>query len=287
MPGWSWNARADQWEEAFSQLLRYVEEHGDARVSRSYTVEGFRLGAWINVQRTGHVKGKLDADRECRLQSLPGWSWNTVADRWEEAFSRLLRYVEEHGDANVPYSSTVDSFPLGVWIQKQRTENSKGALESDRKHRLAALRGWTWAPRDNRWEEGFSRLLRYVEEHGDALVPYAYKVEGYSLGAWVVVQRQRKAKGVIDAERQRRLEEVPGWSWEPNADRWESGFTHLLSYVERHGHARVPKSCRDEEGFNLGGWVGEQRANYAKGALDADRQRRLVGQPGWTWKARS
>ncbi|MGO9653878.1 hypothetical protein [Mycobacterium sp.] len=32
-------------------------------------------------------------------------------------------------------------------------------------------------------------------------------------------------------------------------------------------------------------WVKEQRRNYARGTINAERQRRLQDVPGWTWKA--
>ena len=44
-------------------------------------------------------------------------------------------------------------------------------------------------PRRRQWEEGFRRLLDYVERHGDARVPQSYTVDGYQLGAWVSTQR--------------------------------------------------------------------------------------------------
>jgi hypothetical protein len=55
--------------------LDYVKRHGDARVPQSYTVDGYRLGAWVSHQRQSHKKGTLDPDRERRLQDLPGWIW--------------------------------------------------------------------------------------------------------------------------------------------------------------------------------------------------------------------
>jgi hypothetical protein len=30
-------------------------------------------------------------------------------------------------------------------------------------------------------------------------------------------------------------------------------------------------------------WVKEQRRNYARGTINAERQRRLQDVPGWTW----
>ncbi|MGO9101425.1 MAG: helicase associated domain-containing protein, partial [Mycobacterium sp.] len=64
------------WEEGFSRLQDYVKQNGHARIPVSYTVNDYRLGRWVNKQRTRHAKGALDADRERRLQALPGWTWN-------------------------------------------------------------------------------------------------------------------------------------------------------------------------------------------------------------------
>ena len=151
---------------------------------QSYTVDGYQLGKWVNVQRINHTKGTLDADRQHRLEDLPGWTWDPYADQWEEGFSRLLDYVERHGDARVPKSYTVDGYRLGTWVTTQRDKHAKGTLDADRQRRLQDLPGWTWDRKADMWEEGFSRLSDYVERHGHARVPTSYTVDGYRLGAW-------------------------------------------------------------------------------------------------------
>jgi hypothetical protein len=99
------------------------------------------------------------------------------------------------------------------------------------------------------------------------------------------MQRQRRAKGMLEADREARLENLhPTWSWDPYADQWEEGFSHLRDYIDENGHAHV----RQPEKFNdypLGRWVLAQRQRRAKGRLEADRERRLQGLPGWTWRA--
>jgi Helicase associated domain len=66
---------AELWEADFHRLLDYVERHGDARVPRDYTVDGYTLGMWVMQQHVNHANGTLDADRARRLQELPGWTW--------------------------------------------------------------------------------------------------------------------------------------------------------------------------------------------------------------------
>ena len=78
--------------------------------------------------------------------------------------------------------------------------------------------------------------------------------------------------------------DLPGWTWDPQAERWQEGFRHLQRYVDRNGHAHVAKSYKDHDDYSLGSWVARQRDDYARGRLDADRVRRLEALPGWRWR---
>jgi Helicase associated domain len=78
---------------------------------------------------------------------------------------------------------------------------------------------------------GFNRLKQDVGQHGNARIPYSYTVDGYKLGQWVVTQRAHNVKGILDADRKRRLQDVPGWTWDPRGDQWEEGFRQLKRYV--------------------------------------------------------
>jgi superfamily II DNA or RNA helicase len=287
-PGWTWDILAQKWEEGFSHLLRYVDQHGHARVPASYTVNGYRLGVWLNEQRFNHSKGTLDPDRERRLRELPGWTWQPKADMWEEGFSKLVSYVDQHSHVRVPKSYTVNGFPLGGWViqQRHRYRKAEGAVAADRIRRLEELPGWTWDTKGDQWEEGIGHLLRFVDEHGHARVVGSYVVDGYRLGTWIRTQRDRHAKGTLEPDRERRLQEQPGWTWDPFIAMWEEGFSHLLRFVDQHGHARVPTSFT-VKGYPLGGWVATQRNFRTNGKLDADRQQRLSNLPGWAWDARA
>jgi hypothetical protein len=54
-------------------------------------------------------------------------------------------------------------------------------------------------------------MEQYVAEHGNALVPDDYTVDGVRLGSWVGTQRSLYKKGNMAPERVRRLGELPGW----------------------------------------------------------------------------
>ncbi len=284
LPGWSWSAKDTSWDEGYSRLLRYIEIHHHADVPQTYVEpDGYRLGSWVTVQRTARNVGRLKAEREEGLAKLPGWVWGLRDTKWEKAYAHLLRYVEEFHTAAVPQGYIDDTgFNLGGWAATQRGRRKQGALASDREQRLDVLPGWTWGVSfESEWDETLQRLLEYVEVHGDARVPSSYVVDGCRLGVWVAKQRIKWRKGSLETDRERKLEGVEGWTWDPLADDWEEAFQLLLDYVELHGDAHVHQHYITEAGFRLGKWVAHQRSSIRRGALEADRERRLLELPGF------
>jgi predicted helicase len=114
------------------------------------------------------------------------------------------------------------------------------------------------------WEFWFGLLERFVEDNGHARVPISYVVDGFRLGNWLAKQRFLHAKDRLEADRERRLVELPRWTWDPFADQWGDGFAALLRFVEDNGHARVPRPCV-VDGFRLGQWAVTQRQPHSEG----------------------
>ena len=75
LPGWTWDLLETQWEEGFARLVAYVADKGDCRVPSDHvTRDGYRLGGWVNKQRT--TRTTMPAERKSRLEALPGWTWD-------------------------------------------------------------------------------------------------------------------------------------------------------------------------------------------------------------------
>jgi hypothetical protein len=140
--GWSWNAYSDKWEEGFCHLRTFSEREGHCRVSQSYKSEdGYRLGQWVSVQRLN--ENTIGSDRRQRLEALPGWSWDALADKWEEGFHQLKEFLERGGHCRVlRRHRTENGYRLGDWISTQKRRRE--VMEPDRRARLEALPGWTW-----------------------------------------------------------------------------------------------------------------------------------------------
>jgi superfamily II DNA or RNA helicase len=289
LSGWSWTPRQDVWDDAFGRLLAFVEREGHARVpSGLLDDDGYRLGQWVNVQRTLRRDEMLREKRAAKLATLPDWSWNPNESDWDRGFQKVVLFVTHEGHARVPYSHIEDNYKLGQWVAKQRRTYKNGTLATERVTRLEALPDWSWDSRETResqWEEGYRRLEQFVHRHGHARVSKRFVEEELSLGPWVNMQRNRYRDGELAADRVVRLEALPGWSWNENESRWDEGFRHLSDFVDRNGHPQVgPKYV--EDGYRLGQWVAVQRASYRRGNLTSDRANRLESLSGWTWTPR-
>lgn len=269
------------WEYWFGLLQRYVDEHGTALVLQSQQFDGYRLGTWVTIQRVHRSKGRLSVARQQLLDALPGWSWDPKADQWEDGLRHLREYVDMHGTAGIRDDHVCnDGYRLGKWVGKQRTKWA--TLPADRKQRLGELPGWTLDARSALWETSFTALAHYVEENGHTNPPRGLLVNGIDLESWV--RRQRRTWDQLTDERRQRLQAIPGWTRNVLDDKWDSGYGHLVAYVDTAASAEVPQSHVTDDGYRLGKWVSVQRRIWDK--LSEDRRRRLAQLPGWTLDAR-
>ncbi len=268
------------WEYRFGLLKRWIDLHGDKVVPTDAYVDGYRLGGWISVQRTRHKRGLLSRDRFTRLDALPGWVWDAQDSRFEEGLQYLKAFIATNGHGNIP-SDYVNSegYPLGTFVARYRSLGNRGKLPAHRYDELMGLRPhWSWDRLSASWEEHYEQLKGFFEANGHSRVPQGYRVDGFGLGAWVSIQRSKRAS--LSQEQVDRLDTV-GFVWAPDADAWEKGFEHLQHFVRREGHAEVP-ARHIEEGFQLGGWLSAQRSATRRGRLPPERKR-LLDDVNVTW----
>jgi Helicase associated domain/Type III restriction enzyme, res subunit len=115
-------------------------------------------------------------------------SWDALSDKWEEGFFHLKEFFRRAGHCRMLAKyKTGNGFGLGIWVNKQRER--KDTIEPDRRQRLEALPGWTWALHSDKREKGFSHLKEFSERENHCRVAALYKTnDGHRLGQWTQVQ---------------------------------------------------------------------------------------------------
>jgi hypothetical protein len=132
---------------------------------------------------------------------------------WEFWFGLLEKFKEAEGHCRAPQGFKLDGFKLGTWVGKQRT--TKDRLSSERRRRLDDI-GFVWDTITEAWEEGFSKLFQFKDREGHCRVPTYFKLNGFTLGRWVV--RQRTVKDSISPERKQKLDDI-GFIWDASKDK--------------------------------------------------------------------
>jgi superfamily II DNA or RNA helicase len=263
----------ESWMFWYGLLQAFVNECGHCRVPRNHvTAMGYRLGRWVEVQRTN--RDSISTERKSHLDAL-GFIWDPHSDQWEEGFRYLQAFVKEHGHSRVPASyRSADGYRLGQWVIHQRHRKD---LSLEHKARLDAL-AFDWDPFTAQWEEGFQHFEAFVKEHGHPLVAHDYRsADGYRLGYWVGNLRVRTNR--LSPEQKARLDAL-AFDWDPRTARWEEGFEHLQAFVREHGHCKMSRDYKSADGYRLGMWFQRQRDDAD--SLSPEQKLRL-STLGFTW----
>jgi hypothetical protein len=123
LPGWAWDARQAAWEDGLAHLISFEKREGHVNVPASWREDGYRLGAWVNKQRTCSATGTLRPDRRARLEAIPGWTWDARQASWEFYLGLLERFFDRERHARVPAQWREDAYRLGAWVNRQRTQS--------------------------------------------------------------------------------------------------------------------------------------------------------------------
>jgi hypothetical protein len=186
-----------EWADRMRQLDEFKDEHGHLNVPRTYT-KYKNLGAWVaKVRERYRFHGGHSSERiQSRLEDLfeIGFIWDVCEYRWQNQFSHLIDFYEQHGHAHVPDSLA----GLGPWVREQRHEYHKFRRgEPSRltpKHAMALNRiGLDWnrqsnvrREQDNVFEERVDEYVKYMKHNPGASTASMPK----TMRNWV--ERQRK-----------------------------------------------------------------------------------------------
>ncbi|SKT54408.1 putative helicase [Mycobacteroides abscessus subsp. massiliense] len=137
------------------------------------------------------------------------------------------------------------------------------------------------------WERNFQRLCEEAARLGSAA---RITIQANSLGSWMTLQRILFRDGLLDEDRRKRLDSVPGWRWDALEASDERTFDQLRAVCADRGNLDDTKPGASiftgyVDGLNrpLRLWVATQLCKYWDNELDSWIVEALLQMPGWCW----
>lgn len=262
------------WEQNFSLAKEYYLAHGNLDVPTNFkSKDGKHLGNWVLRQRQLNKTNSLTDEQIKKLDSI-GMDWMDRVDRiWENGFIEAKNYSEEYGNLSVPknYRTTTD-FPLGIWIQRQRSLYKNNKISEDRIKRLTNV-GMNWNP-DN-WESRFNLVKQYYEEHGNINISQKEVIQGVWLGKWIVSQKKAMDSGKLTEHQVQMLKTLPMEEVGRKDNLWWSMYEEAKKYSEEFGNLNIPVNYLTSNGKKLSDWIIRQRRNYKLGKMPSEHKEKL------------
>lgn len=279
--GMIWDSLDYFWEQNFKLAKEYYLTYGNLDIPTNYkSTDGKHLGNWILRQRQLYKSNSLTYEQIKKLDSI-GMDWMDRVNRvWENGFMEAKNYSEEYGNLSVPknYRSNTD-FPLGIWIQRQRSLYKNKKISDDRIKRLTDV-GMNWNP-DN-WESRFKLVKQYYEEHGTINISQKEVVQGVWLGKWIVSQKKAMEEGKLTHEQIEMLKTLPMEEVGRKDNRWWSMYEEAKKYYLKFGHLNIPMDYLTSNGKKLSDWIIRQRRNYKLGKMPLEHKEKL-DEIGFIW----
>lgn len=208
-----WTPFGSSWEQNFSQLQKYKEQHGHFRISEKHPGNKV-LRWWCQAQRIHYKKNTLSKDKIARLEQI-GFDWMPVGLTWHRYYKQLQKYKEQHGNCNVPLHWP-ENKNLGAWVGRQRRFYKKDVLGQGEVADLEKI-GFDWSPIDSTWDHRIKQLKKYREKYGHLRMSWK-QPEYKSLRHWCRKQRVDYKKNILSQDKIQRLEKI-GFDWSPRLNK--------------------------------------------------------------------
>ena len=296
----------NNWDMMYELAKKYYEHYGNLKIPHSFKTingyesdeNGYNLGIWINTQRLSYKKGTLSEDRIEKLKEIGMIFEDVHKDTWNKMYELAKKYYEHYGNLKIPFSfktingyeSDENGYNLGIWINTQRLSYKKGTLSEDRIEKLKEIGMIFEDVHKDTWNKMYELAKKYYEHYGNLKIPNRFKTingyetdeKGYKLGFWISKQRINYRNGTLSEDRIKKLEEI-GMIFEIKQHvAWNKMYELAKKYYEYYGDLKIPQKFKtingydiDENGYNLGFWISNQRVKYKNDTLFEDKIKKL------------
>ena len=300
------NINDDTWNMMYELAKKYYKHYGDLKIPRFFKTingyetdeKGYNFGEWISRQRVKYKKGTLSEDKIKKLEEIGMIFGIGKQDAWNIMYELAKKYYEHYGDLKIPrsfktingYETDEKGYKLGVWITTQKTNYNKSILSEDRIKKLEEIGMIFENVNDVTWNMMYELAKKYYEYYGDLKISCSFKTvngyevdeKGYNLGFWISNQRVKYKNGTLSEDKIKKLEEIGMIFENVNDDTWNMIYELAKKYYGHYGNLKISINFKtingykaDENGYNLGTWIGSQRMNYKKGSLSEDKIKKL------------
>ncbi|MFD8821273.1 Helicase associated domain protein [Streptomyces sp. NPDC059605] len=277
--------------------VRYHAEHGHLRVPTDYTdAYGYRLGQFIDGQRTAHDQGTLPPDWIAELEDL-GMIWDAHEAAWQGHMATVEAFHATFGHLAIPATQ-----PGGQFLVDQRALARQHRLHPDREAQLAALDAEWTLPHGPDWHRKYHLLRRHIEAgHYPATLHRDTVIDGVKVGSWL--HRQLTSWNNLSDGQQALLtrlgltpDQTPLPTREMTPDEahptgrtrrtFEQTATLLRAFMERHGRAPGAREWIESDGQRvmIGPWLCKTRTKQKTGQLPENQSQlmREILREDWT-----
>ena len=307
------------WTRMYKLTETYFKKYGNLEIKQNfktlngidYDENGYNLGQWQSCQRQMYKKSKLSKERKELLEKI-GMRFETRDNDevWNQMYMLAELYFKEYGNLEISKKFKTlngtdedeNGYNLGIWLVRQRQMHKISKLSKEREKLLEKI-GMRFETRDNDevWTRMYKLTETYFKKYGNLEIKQNFKTlngidydeNGYNLGQWQSCQRQMYKKSKLSKERKELLEKI-GMRFETrdNDEVWNQMYMLAELYFKEYGNLEISKKFKtlngtdeDENGYNLGIWLVNQRQMYKKGKLSPERKE-LLDQIGMIWEIR-
>lgn len=284
--GMQWeNKYIRQWNKGLEEAAAYYKMYGNLNVPITYySSEGFNLYHWLSNQREAHKAGRLKPERAEALSKL-GFIFEKE-DSWQVRYHLAKAYYDDNGTiAGMPANYAPDGIWINKWLNEQKQiyrGKRKGKTLTEYQIRLLEDIGIIWeAPAEVIWKKHYEDARKFYIANNHLNVSEKLNI---SLSRWLNKQRRTYKQGHLSKEQITMLENI-GIQWE-NDDPWEKGYIHAQEYYVQNANLMVPGKYECSDGYNLGGWIKNQRQQYSERGISEDQIQRLES-IGMVWNSQN
>ena len=176
---------------------------------------------------------------------------------------------------------------LGHSKRKIKIRDVNFDIEIENKDLFEILRYVRDRLRPNTWDLMYNLATAYYNKNNNLEIPFSFKTldgidydeNGYSLGMWIDRQRQAYKNRKLSKEKIELLDKI-GMRFENKLNKieWEEYYKLAKAYFEKNSNLEISKNFKtldginyDENGYNLGLWISNQRQVYKNRKLSKEK----------------